>query len=226
MAKRGFSIVELMIVVILSALVLGVTVSLYGFSMTRLAQGSSRFSTEDQARKLLDEIESVLRDSVSVSTVTSGSVTGLKCVLAQQSNRSASITSTSSKLASSADPIGVTKRGYDKHGTGKRVWFYMGSSTGAFGTSGTTCWRAERNDDTNPTTTDVIANFTNFTGSSNQRFPLVTSISFSIDSTNKTATVTVASRMLWRDERTGSATEKQSQTFTETRTIGWRHWFK
>src|ERR1051325_8276046 len=104
MAKRGFSLVELMIVVILSALVLGVTVSLYGFSMTRLAQGSSRFTTEDQARKLLDEIESVVRDSVSVSTVTSGSVTGLKCVLAQQSSRSASIIATSSKVTSSAVP--------------------------------------------------------------------------------------------------------------------------
>src|SRR6185503_10292370 len=107
------------------SIVLGVTISLYVFSMTRLAQGTSRFATEDQARKLLDEIEAVVRDSISVSVVTSGSNQGIKCVLAQQSKKSATVLSTDSKVSGSADPIGVTKRGYDKHGSGKRVWFYL-----------------------------------------------------------------------------------------------------
>ena len=226
MDKRGFSLVELLIVVTLSALVLGVTVSLYGFSMTRLAQNGSRYATEDQARKLLDEMESVVRDSTNVSIVTSGTNTGLKCTLAQQSFRSATSTSTGSKVTASADPIGVTKRGFDKHGTGKRIWFYMAASPGAFGTSGTNYYRAERNDDSNPTATDVVTNFTTYSGSTSQRFPLVTSMAYTLDSTNKTVSLTVTARSLWRDERTGSTGDKQSQTFTETRTIGWRHWFK
>jgi prepilin-type N-terminal cleavage/methylation domain-containing protein len=77
MAKRAFTMVELLFVVALTSLVLGATVGLYGFTMTRLAQGAARFSTEDQARKILDEIEAVVRDSSSVTLVSSGGQTGL-----------------------------------------------------------------------------------------------------------------------------------------------------
>lgn len=227
MARRGFSLIELLFVVAISALVLGVTVSLYSFSLTRLAQGTANFATEDQARKLLDEIEAIVRDSISVTVVSGASNSGLKCTLAQLSQKAeTAVDLTGSKTSKSADPIGVTKRGLDKHGMGKRIWFFLGNSVGSFGSAGSTVWRAERSDDSNPTSSDLVHSFTTYSGTSTKRFPLLTTLTYSVDAANRTVTITASARSLWRDERSGDASETASQTFTETRTIGWRHWFK
>jgi type II secretory pathway pseudopilin PulG len=227
MAKRAFTMVELLFVVALTSLVLGATVGLYGFTMTRLAQGAARFSTEDQARKILDEIEAVVRDSSSVTLVSSGGQTGLRCTLAQASHRPANVKgSADARVSKTADPVGVTRRAWDKHGSGRRVWFYTAGATGDFGTAGTHVWRAERNDDGNPTAADVVSGWSNYYGSTSKRFPLVTAITFSVDLNNRTATATVTARSLWRDERSGNAADKDSQSFTESRTIVWRHWFR
>jgi prepilin-type N-terminal cleavage/methylation domain-containing protein len=228
MAKRAFSLVELLFVVALTGIVMGVTVSLYGYTMTRLAAGTARFTTENQARSLVDEIEIVVRDSVTVTVVSSGGNTGLRCTLAGTSKRTTASagTGTESRNSKTADPVSTTKRGYDKHTLGKRVWFYMAGPTGNFGTAGTYVWRAERNDDTVPTSADISPNWASFYGNSARRFPLIVSLNFAVDTTNFVATITAVSRQLWRDERTGTGAEKESQLFTETRSVGWRHWFK
>ena len=228
MAKRAFSLVELLFVVALTGIVMGVTVSLYSYTMTRLAQGTARFATENQARSLVDEIEIVVRDSVAVTVVSSGGYPGLRCTLAGTSKRTvaSSATGTESRNSKTADPVATTKRGYDKHTYGKRVWFYMAGPTGNFGTAGTYIWRAEKNDDTVTTSADVSPNWASFYGNAAQRFPLVVSLRFAVDATNSVATVSASSRQLWRDERTGTGSETESQVFTETRSIGWRHWFK
>jgi len=226
--RRAFSLVELLFVVALTGIVMGVTVSLYGYTMTRLAQGTARFTTENQARSLVDEIEIVVRDSVNVTIVSSGGNTGLRCTLAGTSKRTvaSSASGTESRNSKTADPVSTTKRGWDRHTLGKRVWFYRAGATGNFGTPGTYIWRAERNDDSVPTTADISPNWASFYGNTSQRFPLVVSLSFAVDSTNSVAAITASSRQLWRDERTGTGSEKESQLFTESRTVGWRHWFK
>lgn len=228
MVKRAFSLVELLFVVALTGIVMGVTVSLYGYTMTRLAQGTARYTTENQARALVDEIEAVVRDSVTVTVVSSGGQAGLRCTLAATSRRTAASdgSGTESRTTKTADPISTTKRGFDKHSSGKRVWFYMAGANGNFGTAGTYVWRAEKNDDTIPTTADITPNWASFYGATSQRFPLITSLTFAVDTVNAVATVNASSRSLWRDERTGTAGDKDAQTFTETRSIGWRHWFK
>ncbi len=227
MAKRAFSIVELLVVVSLTAMTIGITVALYGYSVNRLAQATSRFAAVDQVRKLHDEIDAVVRDSVAASTVATGSGTALKCLLAYESKRASNVTTGSeSKTSLSAKPVSVTKRGYEKHGAGKRVWFFLADSSGAFGSTGTTLWRAERNDDSTPTVLDVVSSWRFYPGTTNPRFNLVTSLGFVVNTSTRTVTTTVGARSLWRDERTGTAAEKDSQSFTEARTTGWRHWFQ
>jgi prepilin-type N-terminal cleavage/methylation domain-containing protein len=228
MVKRGFSLVELLFVVAVSTLVMGVTVSLYGYSMTRLAQGAARFSTENQACMLLDEIDMVVQDSVAVAVIGTANGPALRCTLAQTSAKVAEADGSGSDAARSktAEPISTTKRGFAKHGIGKRVWFYRAGSTGTFGSVGTYVWRAERNDDSNPTPADLTNNWSGYYGTTQQRFPLVTGMTFTVDLTNCIVNATVTSRSLWRDERTGDTGDRASQTFTESRSIGWRHWFR
>lgn len=227
MVKRAFTLVELVFSVSLTGIVLGITVSIYAFTVTRLAQGTARFSSSDQVRKVLDEVEDVVRDSVSVTIVSSAQSPGLKCVLAQDSRRHESAASSKElRVDRAAVPIAVTKRGLDRHGSGKRVWFYMGDATGGFGTAGTTLWRAERNDDSNPTSADRVMGWSNYYGSSQSRFPLLTSFSFTLDAPNRSVAITAVGRSLWRDERTGTGADGATQTFSETRAVSWRHWFK
>lgn len=227
MAKRGFTIIELLLAVSLTGIVMGVTVATYAFTVTRLAQSTARYSSADQVRKVLDEVENVVRDSVSVTVVSSAQNPGLKCTLAQDSKKYNTVAAakelTEERLAT---PIAVTKRGFDRHGTGKRVWFYLAGPTGDFGTAGNFLWRAERNDDSNPTSADRDLNWSNYYGSANGRFPLLTSFTFNIDAVNWAASVTATARSLWRDERSGSGAEADAQTFAETRSVSWRHWFK
>lgn len=228
MVKRAFSLVELLFVVAMTGIVMGVTVSLYSYTMTRLAQGTARFTTENQARALVDEIEIVIRDSVGVTVVSSGGYSGLRCTLAGTSKRTAATdaTGTESRNSKTADPVSTTKRGYDRHTLGKRVWFYMAGPTGNFGSPGTYVWRAEKNDDTIPTSADVTPNWASHYGHTSQRFPLIVSLTFAVDTVNSVASVSASSRSLWRDERTGTGSDKEVQVFTETRSVGWRHWFK
>lgn len=227
MAKRAFTVIELLLAVSLTGMVLGITVATYAFTVTRLAQSTARFTSTDQVRKVLDEVEEVVRDSVHVTVVSSAQKPALKCILAQNSTRKsvldpALITSVDRK----APPVGVTKRGIDRHGYGTRVWFYLGDATGNFGTDGPFLWRAERPDDSNPTGADCVQSWTYYYGSGQTRFPVLTDFTFSLDAANRTVHLTAIGRSLWRDERSGSAGETDSQTFAESRSVSWRHWFR
>lgn len=224
MAKRAFSIVELLVVISLSAMVIGATVTLYGYTVNRLAIATSRFAALDQVRKLHGDIEDVVRDSVSTSTVASVSGTALKCILAANSQRASS--SPSLKKSQLAPPVSVAKRGYERFGSGTRVWFYFAGTSGTFNTVGTTLFRAERSDDSPPTATDVVAAWRFHPGTTTPRFDLITTLTFSVNTTTRTVSTTIAARALWRDERSGLASDKSSQTFTEMRTTGWRHWLR
>lgn len=227
MAKRGFTLTEMMLVVGLASMVLAAAVSLYAFTMVRLAQGTSRYAVRDQVRKVLDEVEAVVRDSVNVQFISSAQKPGLKCTLAAESKRSSLvIESQASKIVNEATPVGVTKRGIEKHGTGRRVWFYQCGAGGNFGSAGNTLFRAERNDDTSPSGSDTIPNFTTYYGTGAGQLSLITDFTFSLDPTNKTVYVTVTARSLWQAERSGTGTERGSQSFTESRIIGWRNWFQ
>jgi hypothetical protein len=222
MRKRSaFTLVEMALVLTLTTLIIGVLTVLYGYTIERLAHATANFIATDDAFLASNDITDVVRNANTCSTVTLSGVTGLKCTMPSS--------------GSDKDGDGhldrwtltaVSRRGLEKVTTGKRVWFYLGNSTGAFGTTGTILWKAERSDDLNPTTTDAITKYAYVT-STRLRYPVISSLTLSVNGSAQTVTTTLVAGSLIRAERTpGSESTSQSYSHTETRTTYWRNWRK
>ena len=222
MRKRAaFTLVEMSLVLTLTALIIGVLTVLYGYTLERLAHATANFAATDDAYLSSNDINDVVRNAYSCTTVTLNGVTGLKCTLpANGSDKDGDGKLDSWMLTS------VSRRGLEKVATGKRVWFYLGNTTGAFGTTGTILWKAERSDDVNPTASDANSRYAYVT-STRLRYPLISSLSFTVNSSAQTVVTTVVAGSLTRAERTpGSESTSMSYSHTETRTSFWRNWRK
>ena len=222
MRKRtAFTLVEMALVLTLTALIIGVLTVLYGFTIERLAHATADFAASDDAFLASNDIGTVIKNAYTCTTVTASGVTGLKCTMPSTgTDKDGDGHLDSWTLAS------VSRRGYEKVALGKRDWFYLGDSAGAFGTTGTILWKAERSDDLNPTSSDAITKYAYLT-STRLRYPLISSLALSVNSSNQTVTYTVIAGSLTRAERTpGSEASNQSYTHTETRTAFWRNWRK
>ena len=222
MRKRsGFTLVEMALVLTLTSLIIGVLTVLYGYTMERLAHATADYAASDDAFLSANDIGTVVRNAYTCTTVSSGGVTGLKCTMPSAGTDKDGDGHLDSWTLSS-----VSRRGYEKVTLGKRVWFYLGDSTGAFGTSGTILWKAERSDDLNPTSTDAITKYAYLTNT-RLRYPLISSLSVTVNSATQTVNFTVVAGSLIRAERTpGSEASNLSYTHTETRTAYWRYWRK
>jgi hypothetical protein len=222
MRKRaGFTLVEMALVLTLTALIIGVLTVLYGFTIERLAHATADFAASDDAFLASNDIGTVIKNSYSCSAVTSSGVTGLKCIMP-----STGADKDNDGHLDSWTLASVSRRGYEKVSQGKRVWFYLSSSTGTFGTTGTILWKAERSDDLNPTGSDAITKYSYLTGT-RLRYPLISSLSFTVNTAAQTVVYTVVAGSLTRAERTpGTEASNQSYTHTETRTAYWRNWRK
>jgi len=219
--RRGMTLVEMALALTLTSLIIGVLAVLYGFTMVRLEHATANFAASDDAFLAANDISDVVSNSYSCTTVTSGSVTGLKCTMPSTGADKDNDGHYDSWTLSS-----VSRRGYEKVSAGKRVWFYLGDSTGAFGTSGTILWKAERSDDLNPTASDAITRFAYVT-TTRKRYPLISSLSFTVNSSAQTVAYTIAAGSLIRAERTpGTEATNQAYTHTENRTVYWRYWRK
>lgn len=219
--QAGFTLIEMSLVLTLTALILGVLTVLYGYTLERLAHATADFAASDDAFLASNDIGTTVKNAYSCSTVTLSGITGLKCTMpASGADKDNDGYLDSWTLAA------VSRRGYEKVSPGKRVWFYLGNSTGAFGTTGTILWKAERTDDLNPTASDAIRAYAYFSGT-RLRYPLMSSLSFTVNASAQTVAYTVVAGSLIRAERTpGSESTNQSYTHTETRTVYWRNWRK
>ena len=219
--RSAFTLIEMALVLALTALIIGVLTVLYGFTMERLGHATADFAASDDAFLAANDIGTIVKNAYSCTTVTLNGVTGLKCTMpANGSDKDDDGYLDSWTLAS------VSRRGYEKVTAGKRDWFYLGDSTGAFGTTGTILWKAERSDDLNPTSSDAIQKYAYLT-STRLRYPLISSVTFSVNSSTQTVSYTLVAGSLTRAERTpGSESSSMSYTHTETRTAFWRNWRK
>lgn len=220
--NRGTTLVEMSLALSLTALVLGVLAVLYGFSMERLAHATASFGASNDAFLAADSIGTTVRNAYSCTTVTLNGKTGLKCTMpANGTDRDNDGRLDTYTIAS------VSRRGLEKVTLGNRVWYYLSDSTGAFGNSGSILWRAERSDDLNPTASNVDSKFT-YSSSTKLKYPLITGLTFAVDSTAQTVTFTITSGALTRAERTPGASDANNEkyTYTETRTAYWRNWRK
>jgi type II secretory pathway pseudopilin PulG len=222
MRNRGSSLIEMLLVVMLTSVLLATLATLYGFSMGRAARSAARYAALDQANTLADKIEATVQQAVSCSIVTSGGFSGLKCTMpATGQDRDGD------GYVDRYSPTGVSRRGSEKYGTGKRVWFYPSNSTGSFTALGTIIWRAERADDSLPTSSDGDKTFAYYFDGTTARYNLVSSATFSVDSTNSTATCVITASSQLRSERVGSAADGAgAETVVVTKTMSWRNWRK
>lgn len=220
--RRGTTLVEMALALSLTALVLGVLAVLYGFTMGRLAHATANFGATNDASLAANAIGQTIRDAYSCTTVTSNGKTGLRCTMPANATDRDGDGKQDTYLISS-----VSRRGLERTVAGRRVWYYLGDSTGAFGTTGTILWRAERTDDSNPTASDVDRAFA-YVNTTQPRYPLISSLTFSVDSTALTVTFTISASALTRAVRSAPAGEATNQSYshTETRTAFWRNWRK
>ncbi len=223
MRKRGFTLVEMVLVTALTAMIVGALCSLYAFSTNRAAHAYANYGSLMQARDLMDEIESVVQWSQTVSLVSSGSTTGIRCTMP--------VNGTDKDGDGYADTYTLTtvnRRGLPKWGTGNRIWFYRSDSTGDFTHSGSVPWRAQRSDGSMPTTSDVDSKFAYYYTSGQSRYSLINGLSFVVDSTAHTVDVTVTTNDLVRREASSAAASDAnlSYSLTFTRKIYWRNWRK
>src|SRR2546423_251599 len=118
--RRGMTLIEMALALSLTALIIGVLTVLYGFTMERLAHATADFAASDDAFLASNDIGTVIRNANTCTTVTSGSVTGLKCTMPS--------TGTDKDGDGHLDSwtlTAVSRRGYEKVTLGKRIWFYL-----------------------------------------------------------------------------------------------------
>lgn len=223
MRRRGTTLVEMSLALSLTALVVGVLAALYGFTMVRLAHATASFGATDDAFLIGNDISLVVRDAYSCTTVTANGKTGLKCTMPSNGTDRDNDGSLDTYSFSS-----MSRRGQEKVALGKRVWFYLSDSTGAFGNTGTILWRAERSDDLNPTASNVLSRYTYVNGTSRLRYPFISTLSFTVDATNYTVLISLTTGELIQAERVPGATDSANMKYThsESRTVFWRNWRK
>src|SRR5689334_2597211 len=112
----------------LTALIIAVLTVLYGYTLERLAYATANFAASDDAFLASNDIGTIVKNAYSCSTVTSNRVTGLKCIMPASGADKDNDGHLDSWTSAS-----VPRRGYEKVTLGKRVWFYLSNSTGAFG---------------------------------------------------------------------------------------------
>jgi hypothetical protein len=222
MPRRGTTLIEMLLVVLLTSMIMGTLATLYSYAMGRAAHSAARYTALEQANTLADAIETTVQQAVSCSIVTSGSFSGLKCIMPIQG-----VDRNGDGYIDRYSPTGVSRRGAEKFGYGKRVWFYTSNSTGAFTASGTVYWRAERSDDAVPTASDADKSFAYYFNTTTPRFSLVSSVAFSVDASTQlvTCTVNASSRINTERAATGSANEL-TESATVVKSIYWRNWRK
>lgn len=225
MNRKGFTLVELMIACTVMAVMMGVVASMYAFTAYRAAHSIAKSNVISETQDLSNEIDKVVTSAVRCEIVTSGTQNALKCTMPKDSTDT-----NSDGMVDTFKPYAISRRGIEKYGEGKRVWFYFADSLGAFGSTGKIVYRAERTDDANPTGADTKAAFTYYPGTSKQRWHLIDSMSFTIDAPTKTVISTIQANSLARlDSRTDNAMTTDaaiSRVATVTKTSYWRNYRK
>lgn len=223
---RGFTLVELLFVTVITAIIVGSLGSLFLFVANRAAQTMSKNSVLMQAQALADELDATFSQAQGcvLIPIRTG-VNGIKCVLPS--------VGTDSEGDGVIDKYGaawIGPTGREGFGTGKRVWFYMSNSGGLTANAvvkGGVLWRAWRNDDSLPTSSDIDAKFAYYYDRTVNKWNLIDRIDYTINA-NGTITYTIVANKLRRAERQANAADSSSdqETFNLTRTVYCKNWRK
>ncbi|MCH8274197.1 MAG: type II secretion system protein [Armatimonadetes bacterium] len=226
--RRGMTLVELIVATGLTAVIVGTLAAFYALVTIRSAHSAAKVSVVMQAQSLADEIARTIEQSVECDLVSQGGgIKALKCIMPAQGTD----TDGDGRL-DTFWPQSVSAGGNEKFGEGKRVWFYMADSSAAFKIPGPILWRAERNDDVEPTPLDVDKEWSYYYDSGRPKWHLVESVEFDIVG-DQLATFTINLSSLTRADKSAigvpadaAAPGADRYLLTLTRTVFWRNWRK
>lgn len=204
---KGFTFVELLVVIGIGSIVLGALGFLYTFTARQTSGALAEMLSTDQATTAANEIDDVIRNSFVCVERTKNGLSGLRCTLP-----SLSVDRDSDGTADSYRPAALDKFGREDFAPGTRVWFYFSDATGAFGTAGPILWRATRNDDSDPIAAGGDADWTYQYGVAGKpRFPLVSAFSVEVDANSKLVTFTLTAESADYADHKPAASDRAAQ---------------
>jgi hypothetical protein len=217
--RRATSLVEALLAISLAAGLTLACATLYAFVSSRLMKDGTQAAVLNQANALAEDLTTAISQSRLCTTVTSGSVTALRCHLP-----STGADFNIDGLIDRPTPLISDPDGTERYQTGNYVWFYMANSSGTWGSAGTYLWRAKPTTTSSPAIADLDSNWSlYYSGSS--RWNLIDSVTFSIDPGRQTTTFTIRASSLNRAERSASGlpTGGDNYQVAITRTVRWHY---
>lgn len=216
MKRRAFTLIELSITIALTGIVVGVMATMFGFAASRLSDTYTKSSLYNQVNGVADRIEATIRNADSCSTKDSG--TTLVCQMPMSG-----VDSDGDGHNDTYYPDHVDANGAGLYTVGSYVWFYQASSSGSYGAGSGSVWRGEQTGSGTLTRSALDRAFAYYYLTS-MRYPLVNSLSFTVNSTAHTVTFSVTgSTRMGAETSVGATDSNSSRTLTLTRTIMWRN---
>jgi prepilin-type N-terminal cleavage/methylation domain-containing protein len=198
--KRGFTLIEVMLATTLTAILIGVTTILYAYTMSRLGHCLSLYASQRETENAMDPIDQTMRLAQTCSEVTANSATTLRCTMPQTCSDT-----NNDSIFDTCTPTQINRRGYERYGTGKRVWFYLSDSIGVPVAGGTILTMAVvPSVDSTPSITSVISSFGRYPGQTATMFDLISSYAVSNPSQTRSAQVSITAVSLTRNNTKGS----------------------
>lgn len=217
--KNAFTLIELSVVVTAMVAIIGAAASFYVFVVNRTMTDSTRAAVTVQANALANELTAQISCANVCDLQFNNGKTALRCGMPK--------TGTDwdgDGLLDTFSPTSASTNGKENMNPDVYVWFYQASSTGSFGSTGTMVWRADHRGPGGLAGADADARWSKI--GTRSRWNFIDSVTFSVDSTNKTTTFTIVASSLNRAETTASSSTSTSDNakITISRTVFWRYW--
>ena len=158
----------MVLVVALTALIVGTVTAVYAYTIDRMGYGVADANTQREAEYGLDVMAQTISMAQTCAQVSINENTCLKCTLPANCSDT-----NGDGILDTCSPNSINRRSQERWGNGYRVWFYLADSTGLPSNTGTTFWMAKRMDDLTPTFPDLVMACTYFPGNSKRRLGLV-----------------------------------------------------
>jgi competence protein ComGC len=215
--KRGVTLIELMVGVVMVVVLTFATADLFLFSTKRVSAQGADSAVQMQVSQLASEILKMTSQAKNCQLAFKNGNTALVCEMPA--------TGTDQDFDGVLDhftPDGSVG-GKEIFNTGFYVWFYMSDSSGAWGTTGNQIWRAVVYSNNPPGPADVDQKWETYYGGA-MKWILIDNVTFTVDPVTQTDTFTISASSLARSDRSAANDPNSpSSHFTGTWTSFWQN---
>jgi hypothetical protein len=216
--NRGATLIEMLLVMAMTAIVVGSMASLYGFVAIRTAHTIATTSALDQAEMVADEITYYVMNSKETIRIVSGSQYALKCRMPVDFIDIRNSGRPDRYILSSVSAIHT-----ETFDDGVWVWFYTSDSSGDYGKVGNNFYKAIRSDNANPVGANVDAAW-NYHHDGSHRFNLVDGFFATSNSGESMFTVTASADTRANIKSASGSTATDNRAVAVSRHVAWRCW--